>query len=107
VIRRLVILGASGDLTARYLLPALGRLVEESKLTVRELPPRGASLGTSDLGPRQVFHDPADSEIGGLEDSRRSLRVVEVSQLCDDDVSVLIEPLLERGSFVACADSTS
>ena len=30
--RRLVILGAVGDLTARYLLPALARLHEASKL---------------------------------------------------------------------------
>jgi glucose-6-phosphate 1-dehydrogenase len=32
VIRRMLILGATGDLTPRYLLPALARLCEASKL---------------------------------------------------------------------------
>lgn len=65
----------------------------------REFQPEQLALEPAIFCPRQVLHDPANGEIGGLEHTRRGVHLVQVSQLARDDVPELVEELFEDASF--------
>jgi glucose-6-phosphate 1-dehydrogenase len=103
VIERIVIFGATGDLTGRYLIPALAKLYEAGKL------PRGVKITGVDRrgwkndknGFRRMVLDNLERHAGGVSASARARMAVEVLEYRQADVtdanSVIsaLEPLTE------------
>jgi glucose-6-phosphate 1-dehydrogenase len=107
VVERIVIFGATGDLTGRYLIPALARLYEAGKL------PRGIKITGVDRkgwnndknGFRRLVLDSLERHAGGVSASSRAKMAVEVLEYrranVTDAGSVIsaLEPL--KGPIVA------
>jgi glucose-6-phosphate 1-dehydrogenase len=107
VVERIVIFGATGDLTGRYLIPALAKLYEAGKL------PRGIKITGVDRkewrndknGFRRLVLDNLERHAGGVSANARAKMAVEVLEYRRADVSdagsviSALEPL--RGPIVA------
>ncbi|HEY0127771.1 MAG TPA: glucose-6-phosphate dehydrogenase, partial [Rubrobacteraceae bacterium] len=100
--KRIVILGATGDLTARYLMPALAKLYEEDKL-----PPGIKIIGVDrrgwdhEHGFRRLIMENLERHAGGVSANARASMALETLEYRQADVtdpeSVIsaLEPLTE------------
>jgi glucose-6-phosphate 1-dehydrogenase len=89
VVERIVIFGATGDLTGRYLIPALARLYEAGKL------PSGIKITGADRkkwkngknGFRRLVLDSLERHAGGVSANARARMAVEVLEYRQADVT--------------------
>jgi glucose-6-phosphate 1-dehydrogenase len=84
VVERIVIFGATGDLTGRYLIPALARLYEAGRL------PSGIKVTGIDRkqwknGFRRLVLDSLERHAGGVSANARARMAVEVLEYCQAD----------------------